>query len=621
MLYGVQETSHRLEPEVLDRLATGTSGLLDEQRSGPQRTPFGTSVGFFAQQRRTDPDQGSIAVHSRRIPQNSHESASLRLGEQNTCQSDLSCELSQMIEHELTCHHYRWIGPRLTTEEGRTMESGKVFAGRYEITGGPRSGGMGSVYRALDTTTGRAVAVKFLARTAWDGPAGHGGVRPGANDFKRFERERTMHERLGGEGVPRLVDYDFACGRPYLVTEFIEGKNLRDFLVTHRPTLTATVAVVVQVLRILTRVHSAGVIHRDVKPHNIVLADDGTAHLVDFGIALPTDPDATRHTEGRTPGSIGYKAPEIILGERNPGPAADVYGIGCTLFRLVTGEHVFVMSSPDHMIEWHHCETPAPRLDALVDGLPTSLVDLAAHMLDKDPAARPTAAEAESALQPFLPQPGAPAPHPVLVPDPTAPFRAGITTTTGAVDTLRHKAAATGRRRPVVHRPPSARPTRAGLRSLIARTTAELTEHGPGPYTQRLVRHLPDARSHWGGRDPDVLRALLLRADAARLSGDWPGAGAGYRAVAREMAGAAVGTAEHVLALEARIGAAECTVPEEHDARSALLSWERVVLEACALLPDVPDRLVRRCREVGQELAECGHTAVVETLLERLPGN
>ncbi|MFC8422734.1 protein kinase [Streptomyces sp. NPDC057236] len=501
------------------------------------------------------------------------------------------------------------------------MESGKAFAGRFEITGGPRSGGMGSVYRALDPTTGRTVAVKFLARSFWEGPTGHGGVRPGANDFKRFERERAMHERLGGQGVPRLVDYDFACGRPYLVTEFIEGKDLRDFLVTHRPTLTATVAVIVQVLRILTRVHAAGVIHRDVKPHNIILADDGTAHLVDFGIALPTDPDATRHTEGRTPGSIGYKAPEIILGERNPSAAADVYGVGCTLFRLVTGEHVFMMSSPDHMIERHHCETTAPRLDAFVDGLSTGLVDLVARMLDKDPAARPTAAEAEWTLQPLLPRPGDPAPHPILVPDPTAPFRARITTTASAVDALARQAAATGRRRPMVRRPPSAGPTRTGLRSLIAQTETELTEHGPGPCAQRLVQYLPDALNHWGGRDLDVLRALLLRADAARLSGDWPGAGSGYRAVARETAGAAVGTAEHVLALEARIGAAECAVPEEDDARGALLSWERVVLEACALLPEVPDRLVRRCREVGQELAEWGHTAAVETLLERLPGS
>jgi hypothetical protein len=87
------------------------------------------------------------------------------------------------------------------------------------------------------------------------------------------------------------------------------------------------------------------------------------------------------------------------------------------------------------------------------------------------------------------------------------------------------------------------------------------------------------------------------------------------------MAGAAVGTAEHALALEARIGAAECAIPEEGDARGALHSWERVVLEACAFLPEVPDRLVRRCREVAQELAEWGHTEVVETLLERLPGS
>ncbi|GHC03383.1 MULTISPECIES: serine/threonine protein kinase [Streptomyces] len=493
------------------------------------------------------------------------------------------------------------------------MQIGHVLAGKFKITGGPRSGGMGSVYRAQDLTSSQVVAVKFLMRTPWDPATGHQGVRPGPNDLKRFEREREMHERLGGHGVPRLVDYDFACGKPYLVTEFIEGKDLRDFLATHRPTLTAATSIAVQVLRILVRVHAAGVIHRDVKPHNIILAADGTVHLVDFGIALPTDPQATRHTEGRTPGSIGYKAPEIILGERNPGPSADVYGVGCTLFRLITGQPVFVMSDPDHLIERHHCETPAPRLDAIVEGLPTDLVGIVAQMLDKDPAARPSAAEAESALRPWLPGPGTPAPHPHLTPDPTLPFRSG------AVDQARMAPAAFNGRRPVVRRTSATALSRSALRALTTRTEAELAEDGPGPHALQLSQCLPDAQNYWGKHDPDVLRARLLCADGSRLAGDWPGAGARYRAVARDLPGAIPGTAAHLMELEARLGAAECLVPEDDDAEGALIAWERIILDVSALLPEVPGRLLQRCREVGQELAEWGHATTTEELLKRLP--
>ncbi|MFI6699961.1 protein kinase [Streptomyces sp. NPDC050509] len=478
---------------------------------------------------------------------------------------------------------------------------------------------MGTVYRAEDLRTGQIVAVKFLVRPPRDSTPGHGDHygRLTPNELKRFERERQMHERLGGHGVPRLVTYDFYGGRPYLVTEFIDGKNLRDFLESHRPTLTATAAIVVQLLRILERVHAAGVVHRDIKPQNVILAESGEVFLVDFGIALPDDPDATRHTEGRTPGSLGYKAPEIILGERNPAPAADIYGVGCTLFRLATGDRVFNGAS-EHIIEQHHCDTPAPRLDDRLPGLPPGLADLVARMLAKDPRSRPSAGGAAAALAALVPRPGDPGPDPALEPDPTRPFRAHPDT----LAATRVPAAGRGHsRRPVVRRRAPGVPDRSAFRTLLDEAERELARGDAGHRAKQLDAMLPEARGPWGACDPDVVRARLLCADRLRHTGDWPGAGARYRTLARDLDGAAAGTAEHHRLLEARIGVAECMVPEEDSTDRAFPLWEATVRRLHVLLPSPPRRVVRRARESGEEFAEWGHRTAVEALLDVLPSD
>ncbi|MFG3031730.1 protein kinase [Streptomyces sp. NPDC048253] len=497
------------------------------------------------------------------------------------------------------------------------MERGQVFAERFKITHAPKSGGMGTVYRAEDLKTGQIVAVKFLVRPPRDSTPGRGDHygRLTPNELKRFERERQMHERLGGHGIPRLVAYDFLGGRPYLVTEFIEGKNLRDFLESHRPTLAATASIVVQLLRILERVHAARVVHRDIKPQNVILAESGEVFLVDFGIALPDDPDATRHTEGRTPGSLGYKAPEIILGERNPTPAADIYGVGCTVFRLVAGDSVFNGAS-EHIIEQHHCGTPAPRLDDRIPGLPPGLADLVARMLAKGPRSRPSAGGAAAALAPLVPRPGDPAPDPALAPDPTLPFRmrpdASTSTPTPA-------AGREGSRRPVVRRRGIGVPNRAAFRVLLDEAEQELVRGEAGPQAERLASMLNEVRGTWGACDPEVVRARLLCADRLRHTGDWPGASGRYRTLTRDLGGAEAGTAEHDRLLEARIGVAECMVPEEDSTDRAFPIWEDAVRRLHALLPSPPRRTVLRARESGEEFAEWGHRAAVEALLDGLP--
>ncbi|MFI6016769.1 serine/threonine-protein kinase [Streptomyces sp. NPDC051287] len=493
------------------------------------------------------------------------------------------------------------------------MERGQVFAERFKITHAPKSGGMGTVYRAEDLETSQIVAVKFLVRPPRDSAPSRGihFGRLTPNELKRFERERQMHEQLGGHGIPRLVAYDFLGGRPYLVTEFIDGKNLRDFLESHRPTLAATVSIVVQLLQVLERVHAARVVHRDIKPQNVILAESGQVFLVDFGIALPDDPDATRHTEGRTPGSLGYKAPEIILGERNPAPAADIYGIGCTAFRLIAGSSVFSGAS-EHIIEQHHCGTPAPRLDDLIPGLPPGLADLVARMLAKEPRSRPSAGGAAAALAPIVPRPGDPAPDPVLSPDPTLPFRVPTGT---PVSSLVQQTGREGNRRPVVRRRGGSAPNRLLFRALLDEADQELARGDAGPQVKQLDAILNEARGAWGACDPEVVRARLLCADRLRHNGDWPGASGRYRTLTCDLAGADAGTVEHERLLEAQIGVAECMVPEEDSTDHAFPLWEAVVRRLRLLLPSPPQRVVQRARESGEEFAEWGHRTTVEALL------
>ncbi|MCC3766826.1 serine/threonine-protein kinase [Streptomyces sp. UNOC14_S4] len=476
---------------------------------------------------------------------------------------------------------------------------------------------MGTVYRARDMTIDQVVAIKFLVRPSHavtPGLAHHAG-QLSPNELKRFERERDMHEKLGGHGIPRLVAYDFLGGRPYLVTEFVDGKNLRDFLASHRPTLTAIVSIIVQLLRIMDRVHASRVIHRDIKPQNVILADNGEVYVVDFGIALPDDPSATRHTEGHTPGSLGYKAPEIILGERNPTGAADVYGVGCITFRLVTGDEVFNGASA-HIIEQRHCTSPAPRLDALIRGLPAGLADLVERMLAKTPALRPTAQEAVDALTPLLPKLGDPAPDPALAPDPTLPFRTDPGATAPA---LRFPDDNARSRRPVVRRRGTGALGRPAFQALMDRTERELTEGGLGPEAERLNAMLPVVRRSWGAVDPDVVRARLLCADGLRHIGDWPGAGARYRTLVRDLDTTQAGTPEHARLLEALIGAAECLIPEEDSTDQAFPAWRTAVLELRNLLPHPPLGVVRRARESSEEFAEWGHREAVTALLDGLP--
>lgn len=483
---------------------------------------------------------------------------------------------------------------------------------RFEISGGPRSGGMGEVYRAVDLRTSTAVAVKFLAPRGQDEAGALVRRKPTAGDLRRFCRECDMHLRLGGQGVPAHIAHRTTGPRPYLVTEYVEGTDLYRFLRNNRPSFTASVSVLFQLVRVLARVHACNVVHRDVKPMNILLGEIGEISLVDFGIALPLTPGATRHTEGgRTPGSSGYKAPEIIQGERNPGPPADLYGAGCTFFQLVTGRLVFESDGGEYTIEKQHCEDTAPRLSDLVpEGVPPEVDDLVARMLAKEPALRPTAQEAGDALAPHLPRFGTLPPTPLLSPDPTLPFREGS------------RAAPSGSFiNPVTQARPSARPavrrqapghlTRTELREALSAASEEVRQGEPGENIRHLGTLLDKARRKWSDGDREVLSSILMCADGARIVGDVLTAGSHYRTVERLTDTVSPGSPLLLIALTARLGAAECRLAHDEEGVTVLPVWLNVCKALIEMGRFAPADLVDRCLETGADLGERGHAKTV----------
>jgi serine/threonine-protein kinase len=251
------------------------------------------------------------------------------------------------------------------------------IADRYEVHGELGQGGTATVYRARDTVLGRDCAVKVLL------DVGQG--EAGQHRRQRLQTEAHALARLDHPRVVRVFDLGDHDGRPYLAMELLQGGSLADRLAQHGPLRPAeAVDRLLEVLEALEAAHHAGIVHRDVKPHNVLLRPDGTAALADFGIARQHDRALTR--TGIALGSHDYMAPEQRVDARHAGPGADIYGAGCTLYHLLTGDTpVDLYLAPDH----------SPRFD----GVPPPLRQVVRRATAVDPADRyPSAQAMASAL-------------------------------------------------------------------------------------------------------------------------------------------------------------------------------------------------------------------------------
>ncbi|TDD86826.1 serine/threonine-protein kinase [Actinomadura rubrisoli] len=270
-----------------------------------------------------------------------------------------------------------------------------VLAGRYELTAPLGRGGMGQVWEGADRQLGRRVAIKLLTDEHLAGRADPGEL------VRRFAREASITAGLQHPGVPAVHDAGSYDGGLYLVMELIEGYTLGD-LIAEEGALPVpwAAAIGAQVCAVLAVAHDRGLVHRDLKPQNLMLTRDGMAKVLDFGVATVLDaagvPRITR--TGETVGTPAYMAPEQLRGERAI-PHSDLYALGCVLYEMLAGRPVFEAASP-HTLNYLHLEQPPAPLGRA--DMPPQLEWLVRRLLGKEPLQRPSGArEVFDGLLPF----------------------------------------------------------------------------------------------------------------------------------------------------------------------------------------------------------------------------
>jgi serine/threonine protein kinase len=265
-------------------------------------------------------------------------------------------------------------------------EVGRLIADRYRLTEHIGSGAMGVVWQAHDERLHRTVALKQLL------------LSPGLSAAEAHEaRERAMREgriaaRLQHPNAVAVYDVVEDDGQPVLIMEYVPSKSLSAVLDQRGPLAPQEVARIgAQVATALTAAHQAGIVHRDIKPGNVLLADDGTVKITDFGISRATG-DVTVTATGMLAGTPAYLAPEVAKGE-NPGPPSDVFSLASTVYAAVEGHPPF--GTGDNTLALLHavaaCRTIPPRQAG-------PLTALLMHMLRAVPDDRPTMSEVSRAL-------------------------------------------------------------------------------------------------------------------------------------------------------------------------------------------------------------------------------
>jgi hypothetical protein len=256
------------------------------------------------------------------------------------------------------------------------MNPGTLVASRFEIERVAGSGGMGTVYRAIDRRSNRVVALKVLLGQSQE-------------NTSRFLREAALLAELRHPGIVGFVaSATTPEGEPCLVMDWLEGESLSQRVASGPLGVTETVAFGRRVAEALGHAHAHGVIHRDLKPGNIFLPDRDLARplLLDFGIARVSQPGQTLTRTGVALGSPGYMAPEQARGEHVDG-RADLFSLGCVLFRCLAGEPPFTGDALAAMLK--AVTDPAPLLSSYRPDVPPALEDLIQAMLAKSPDARP----------------------------------------------------------------------------------------------------------------------------------------------------------------------------------------------------------------------------------------
>ncbi|MFF1417247.1 serine/threonine-protein kinase [Streptomyces sp. NPDC058280] len=272
---------------------------------------------------------------------------------------------------------------------GAGTGTGLVLAGRYRLGESIGSGGMGKVWRAHDEVLHRTVAVKELTAGRYVSEADRAVLH------QRTQKEARAAARITHPGVVTVHDVLNHDGRPWIVMQYVDGPSLADKAKeSGRIGSREAARIGLEVLGALRAAHAAGVLHRDVKPGNVLLARDGGVLLTDFGIAA-IEGDSTITRTGELVGSIDYLAPERVRGG-DPGPASDLWSLGATLYTAVQGNSPFRRTSPISTMQAVVTEEPRYPDQA------GPLAPVIAALLCKDPEGRPGVAETERMLREVL---------------------------------------------------------------------------------------------------------------------------------------------------------------------------------------------------------------------------
>ncbi|MGS2617518.1 protein kinase domain-containing protein [Micromonospora sp. LZ34] len=406
------------------------------------------------------------------------------------------------------------------------MQAGDRIGDRYELTYPVGRGGMGQVWAGFDERLDRPVAIKFLRQL--EVPEDEREIA-----VKRFRREARATARLDHPGVPAVHDLGVHGEDLYLVMQLVPGIVLADHIAEQEQLpVSEAASIAAQICSVLAAAHAASLVHRDLKPQNLMITPSGVVKVLDFGVAALLGPaEASRLTAtGRALGTPAYIAPEQAQGNQ-VGPAADLYALGCIIFEMLAGKPPYDAANAPDMLR-QHLHSPIPIITEYRSDAPDDLAHVVYCLLAKQPTERPaSAAEVQQLLAPFLHSSG----------------RLGT--------------AATWADTPNAVAPPSAAisvpPQRSQQALAELRAQAqELAENErfvqAAELLQRALRSVPD------DHDPLAAEILALRLDLANLymlAGDFRQARQAFEALARDLEQS---EDDHDLAEECREQAMAC---------------------------------------------------------------
>ena len=272
----------------------------------------------------------------------------------------------------------------------------RILADRYRLDEVIGRGGMSTVYRATDLSLDRTVAVKVALDPL---------VEQSPIYLARFTREAQSAAALNNPAVVTVYDAGADGPTRFIVMEYIRGKSLAEIMSGHKPLEPHEAArIAEQVAGALSAAHAAGIVHRDIKPGNIMLADDGSVKVLDFGIARALEGQALTQT-ATVLGTSAYMSPEQALGQ--PVDArSDIYSLGCVLYEMLTGEPPFIADVAAAVLHQHVRVAPKPARERNPN-IPPALDALVMQMIAKSPDDRPqTAAEVRDRLVQAAGNPG-----------------------------------------------------------------------------------------------------------------------------------------------------------------------------------------------------------------------